>query len=188
MFLYLDDAKDAVEAISTNILYLLWDLKYNIGHSIRAIGDCIKIGGTDFTARTALMESRIIAGSESLFDEFQKTFMEKVIDRNVRSYIEERLKAMRERYRQYGSSIYLVEPNVKEGKGGLRDIHCLRWVTIARYRIYSLAEFHKQGYVSKVGYNELTEAQDFLLKVRNELHFHANKAADVLTAEDQLRI
>ncbi|MBI5755495.1 MAG: [protein-PII] uridylyltransferase, partial [Nitrospirae bacterium] len=188
MFLYRDDAKDAVGAISTNVLYLLWDLKYNIGHSIRAIGDCIKIGGSDFTARTALMESRIIAGSEPLFDEFQKTFMEKVIDRNVRSYIEERLKTMRERYRQYGSSIYLVEPNVKEGKGGLRDIHCLRWVTIARYRIYSIAEFHRQGYVSKVGYNELTEAQDFLLKVRNELHFHANKAADVLTAEDQLRI
>ena len=187
MFLYREDAKDAVESISTNILYLLWDLRYNIGHSVRTIEDCIKISGTDFTARTAMMESRMITGSESLSEEFQKTFMEKVIDRNVRAYIDERLKNMRERYKQFGTSIYLVEPNVKEGKGGLRDIHCLRWVTIARYRIDTLTEFHKQGYITKVGYQELTDAKDFLLKVRNELHFHANKASDVLTVEDQLR-
>ena len=188
MFLYHDDAKDAVETISTNILYLLWDLKFNIGHSVRTIDDCIKISNTDFTARTALMESRMITGSEPLFDEFQKTFMEKVIARNVRAYIDERLKNMRERYKQFGTSIYLVEPNIKEGKGGLRDIHCLRWVIIARYRIDSLAEFHKRGYITKVGYQELTEAKDFLLRVRNELHFHANKASDVLTVEDQWRI
>ena len=188
MFLYHDDAKDAVETISTNILYLLWDLKFNIGHSVRTIDDCIKISNTDFTARTALMESRMITGSESLFDEFQKTFMEKVIARNVRAYIDERLKNMRERYKQFGTSIYLVEPNIKEGKGGLRDIHCLRWVIIARYRIDSLAEFHKRGYITKVGYQELTDAKDFLLRVRNELHFHANKASDVLTVEDQWRI
>ena len=188
MFLYREDAKNAVETISTNILYLLWDLKFNIGHSVRTIDDCIKISGADFTARTALMESRLITGSESQFDEFQKTFMEKVIARNVRAYIDERLKNSRERYKQFGTSIYLVEPNVKEGKGGLRDIHCLRWVTIARYRIDSLAEFHKQGYITKVGYQELTDAKDFLLRVRNELHFHTNKASDVLTVEDQWRI
>ncbi len=188
MFLYREDAKDAVESISTNILYLLWDLRFNIGHSMRTIEDCLKISGTDFTVRTALMESRLLTGSESLFGEFQKTFMDKIISRNIRAYIDERLKNMRERYKQFGTSIYLVEPNVKEGKGGLRDIHCLRWVTIARYRIDSLAEFHKQGYITKVGYKELTDAKDFLLRVRNELHFHANKASDVLTVEDQLRI
>ncbi|MCC7201255.1 MAG: [protein-PII] uridylyltransferase [Nitrospirae bacterium] len=188
MFLYSEDAKDAVETISAGILYLLWDLKYNIGHSLRTIEDCIKISGTDFTARTALMESRLITGSELLFNEFHKTFMEKVITRNVRAYIDERMKNMQDRYRQFGTSVYLVEPNVKEGKGGLRDIHCLRWVTIARYRIDSLAEFHKQGYITKVGYQELTDAKDFMLRVRNELHFHANKAADVLTVEDQWRI
>ena len=188
MFLYRSDARDAVGSISTAVLYLLWDLRYNIGHSIRTIEDCVKIGSSDFTARTSLMEARIIAGSESLFREFQEIFTNKVIARNVRSYIEERLKYMRERYQQYGSSIYLVEPNIKEGKGGLRDIHCLKWVIIARYRIYSLSEFHKQGYISKVGYNELIDAQDFLLRIRNELHFYAGKAADVLTAEDQMRI
>ncbi len=188
MFLYRNDARHAVESISTDILYLLWDLKYTIGHSIRTIEDCVKIGSSDFTARTSLMEARMIAGSESLFKEFQEAFTNKVIARNVRAYIEERLKYMRERYQQYGSSIYLVEPNIKEGKGGLRDIHCLQWVSIARYRTYSLSEFHKQGYISKVGYNELLEAQDFLLRIRNELHFHAGKAADVLTAEDQWRI
>jgi len=95
---------------------------------------------------------------------------------------------MRERYKQYGASIYLVEPNVKEGKGGLRDIHCLRWVMIARYRIYSLSEFHRQGYVSLRGYSELVDAQDFLLRVRNELHFHAGKSSDILTVQDQWRI
>ena len=188
MFLYRSNAKKAIEHLSTEVLYLLWDLKYTLGHSIRTIEDCVKIGSSDFTARTALMEARMIAGSEALFTEFQDVFIHKVIARNVRSYIEERLKYMRERYKQYGSSIYLVEPNIKEGKGGLRDIHGLKWVTIARYRIYSLSEFHKQGYISKLGYNELIEAQDFLLRIRNDLHFHAGKAADVLTAEDQWRI
>ncbi|MBI5038272.1 MAG: [protein-PII] uridylyltransferase [Nitrospirae bacterium] len=188
MFLYRSDAKKAIGHLSTEVLYLLWDLKYTIGHSIRTIEDCVKIGNSDFTARTALMEARMIAGSEALFTEFQDVFIHKVIARNVRSYIEERLRYMRERYKQYGSSIYLVEPNIKEGKGGLRDIHGLKWVTIARYRIYCLSEFHKRGYISKVGYNELIEAQDFLLRIRNDLHFHAGKAADVLTAEDQWRI
>ena len=188
MFIYRNDARAAVESISTSILYLLWDLKYNIGHSIRTIEDCVKISGSDYTARTSLMEARIIAGSEALFKEFQDVFTSKVIARNVRSYIEERIKYMRERYKQYGSSIYLVEPNIKEGKGGLRDIHCLKWVINARYRTYSLSEFHKQGYISKVGYNELIEAQDFLMRIRNELHFNAGKTADVLMAEDQWRI
>lgn len=188
MFLYRSDVKGAVEAVSRDILYLLWDLKFTIGHSTRTIEDCIRIGGSDFTARTALMEARMIAGSEPLFREFQELFINKVIARDVRSYIEERLAYMRERYKQYGSSIYLVEPNVKEGKGGLRDIHCLKWVGIARYRIYSLSEFHKQGYISVRGYNELVEAQDFLLRVRNELHFHAGKASDILTVQDQWRI
>ena len=188
MFLYRSDVKDSVEAVSREILYLLWDLKYNIGHSIRTVDDCVKIGISDFTARTALMEARIIAGSESLFTEFRKVFTEKVITRDVKSYIEDRLKGMRERYNHYGSSIYLVEPNIKEGKGGLRDIHSLKWVVIARYGIYSLSDFHKEGYLSKVGYNELIEAQDFLFRVRNELHFNAGKAADVLTVEEQRRI
>src|SRR3989304_2430277 len=132
MFLYRSDAKKAIEHLSTEVLYLLWDLKYTIGHSIRTIEDCVKIGSSDFTARTALMEARMITGSEPLFTEFQDRFIHKVIARNVRSYIEERLKYMSERYKQRGSSIYLVEPNIKEGKGGLRDIHGLKWVTIAR--------------------------------------------------------
>lgn len=188
MFLYKNDAREAVETVSMAVLYLLWDLKYNIGHSIRTVDDCVKVGSADFTVRTALLEARLITGSEPLYNEFQTTFSNKVVGRDVKSYIEDRLANIRDRYKQYGSSIYLVEPNVKEGKGGLRDIHSLKWVVIAKYRIYSLAEFHKQGYVSKRGYNELVDAQDFLLKVRNELHFHAGKAADVLTVEEQLRM
>ncbi|MDD5434844.1 MAG: [protein-PII] uridylyltransferase [Nitrospira sp.] len=188
MFLYKEGAKEAVESLSMAVLYLLWDLRYNIGHSVRTVDDCVKVSCSDFTVRTALMEARIITGSESLFTGFQTAFSTRVTGRDVKTYIENRLTSMGERYKQYGSSIYLVEPNVKEGKGGLRDIHSLKWVLIAKYRIYSLIEFHKQGYLSKVGYNELVDAQDFLLKIRNELHFNAGKAADVLTVEDQLRM
>ncbi len=188
MFLYKNDAKEAVESVSMAVLYLLWDLKYNIGHSVRTVDDCVKVSCSDFTVRTALMEARIITGSEPLFNEFQTVFSNRVVGRDVKSYIEDRLKHISERYKQYGSSVYLVEPNIKEGKGGLRDIHSLKWVLIAKYRIYSLAEFHKQGYLSKIGYGDLIDAQDFLLKIRNELHFNAGKAADVLTVEDQLRM
>ena len=188
MFLYEEGIRPHIEEIAKEVLYLLWDIKYDIGHCTRTIEDCLKIGSNDFTVRTSLMEGRLVTGSEDLFRRFQKAFFNQVVRKNVKAYILDRLHYMGERYKQFGSSVYLIEPNIKEGKGGLRDIQCMKWVILVRYGIPSLEDFHKQGYLSSRGYNELVEAQDFLMRIRNELHFHAGKAMDILTFDEQHRI
>ncbi|MHB8481895.1 MAG: [protein-PII] uridylyltransferase [Nitrospiria bacterium] len=188
MFLYQPDCKEAVEEISKEMLYLLWDLEFTVGHSVRTIDDSIRIGFHDLTARTALMESRLLAGSEYLFQEFQGLYYQKVVDRDKKRYVDELLQQIKKERHKFGSTVYILEPNIKRSEGGLRDIHYLQWVAFTSYGTYSLVELHKQGLLTAYEYNTLTEAQNFLWIVRNEMHFHAGKSSDILTFREQKRL
>ncbi|MBI5197364.1 MAG: nucleotidyltransferase domain-containing protein, partial [Nitrospirae bacterium] len=188
MFLYRPEFREAMECVAMEVLYLLWDLQFTIGHSSRTISECIRIAQSDITAKTALMEARLLTGSEELFEDFQQTFRNRVLPRRVEDYIDEKRREMNQRHFQYGSSIYLVEPNVKESPGGLRDIHFLQWIAMARYRLSSLTDLHRGGRLTSREYREITRAQDFLWRVRNEMHFHAGRASDILTFDEQKRL
>jgi [protein-PII] uridylyltransferase len=188
LFLYQPEFKEAAEEINREMLYQLWDLEFSTGHSLRTIDDAIRIGYHDLTARTSMMEARLLAGSEYLFQEFQRLYFQKVVERDRKRYIEDLLSRIGKEREKFGSTVYILEPNIKRSEGGLRDIHYLQWVAFTRYGTYSLVELHKQGLLTTFEYNALTEAQNFIWIVRNEMHFHAGKSSDILTFREQKRL
>lgn len=188
LFLYDPSRKKAAEEISKEMLYFLWDLDFTVGYSLRTIDDALRIGYGDLTARTAMMESRLLAGSEYLFQEFQRVYYHKIIEKDRSRYVSELLSQIEKERRKFGSTVYILEPNIKRSEGGLRDIHYLQWVAFTCYGTYSLVELQKQGRLSSYDYNALTEAQNFLWILRNEMHFHAGKGSDVLTFREQKRL
>lgn len=188
MFLYRADDSEIARDTAATILRGLWDLGYRIGHSQRTIRDCVTIGRSDLTVKTSLMEARFLIGSRSLYREFHKRYQEEVVWRNVPAYISGKVEERFLEYERYGSTLYLLEPDIKMGKGGLRDLHLLKWVAMARYRTLSLADLQQRALLSQKDFQILMEAQEFLWKIRNELHFHAGRCYDVLSFDEQVRL
>lgn len=188
MLLYREKAQGAVERFSKEFFRLLWDLKFTIGHSIRTIGMCLDLGKRDMTIRTSLMESRYLKGSKKLFDEFHAHYFPKVVKKNIRSYITAKINERDEGYARYGSTVYLLEPDIKRSVGGLRDIHYLQWIAAARYGINDLETLFHRGYLTKNEYLGLIRGRESLWRIRNEMHFYAHKASDLLSFDEQVRL
>jgi [protein-PII] uridylyltransferase len=187
MFLYREETEGAVQKLSKEVLHLLWDLNFTVGHSFRTVREAVEIGRSDYTVRTSMMESRLIMGSETLRAEFDAAF-NKLVERDVKGYIDQKCEEMRREHEEYGSTVYLLEPNVKRSEGGLRDIHYLRWIGMARHRCQTLAQLHQMGLLSNQDYSALGQAQDFLWRVRNEMHFHSGRPTDILSFDEQERL
>ncbi len=188
MFLYSPAGRGSAAAFSKNFLHLLWDLGYVVGHSVRTASEALGQADADSSARNAFMDPRFLVGSRPLFDGFLASF-HRLLERRRERYIEENIALRASDFGKYGASIYMLEPNIKKSGGGLRDIHYLRWICRLRYRTYHLGELHnRQGILSNSDYITLSSAMDFLLRIRNELHFGAGKAEDVLTFDDQVRL
>ena len=117
-----------VENVVESILYLLWDLGLKVGQSVRTVDEVIRVSQSDHTVETAMLEARYVWGDEVLFEEVQARFWKEVVAGNVRAFVKDKLDERDERHRRMGDSRYVVEPNVKEGKGGLRDLHALFWI------------------------------------------------------------
>jgi [protein-PII] uridylyltransferase len=162
------------------ILYPLWDIGLKIGYSVRDLDDCVKVANTDMQSKTALIESRLIAGGESLFAKYQKTVVNKCVVGYEEKYIALRLEDQAARRAKFGNSACMQEPNIKNGCGGLRDFQNLLWMTFFKYRTRSLRELQTQEFVSEAERKQLEAAYDFLLRVRTEMHYNTNRAQDVL--------
>src|SRR5256884_20138 len=188
MFLYEPLHEREARAVSAAILHVLWDLGFQVGHSVRTIVDCRSLGRTDFTIRTALMEARWLAGDQSLFDEFTRTYREQVSGKRVQDYVAHKLGERQQEYGKYGATNLLLEPNIKKSRGGLRDLHLLKWTALARYETSSLERLSAGGLLSTGDVAALWDAQEFFWRVRNELHFFALRAQDILTFDEQIRI
>ena len=113
------------ESVAEYMLYLLWDLGFKVGHATRTIDQCVRLSHSDMTIRTALLDARLILGDEALFAEFQRRFRKDVLEGHARPFIDAKLEEQNARHARAGASRYLVEPNIKDGKGGLRDLHTL---------------------------------------------------------------
>ncbi|HZD42290.1 MAG TPA: hypothetical protein VE131_16330, partial [Terriglobales bacterium] len=188
LFLYSWKILPYVEAVTEKLLYTLWDAGLQVGHAIRSVGESMRLAGADMKVRTALLDARYLCGDYSLYGEFDKAVETRLVKRRVGTFIQEKLAESRARHESYGGSVYLLEPEVKQGEGGLRDIHTARWIAHAKLNAKDLDALVVNCVVSSADIAELKAAQDFLLRVRNELHFSTGKHQDQLTFEEQEKV
>ncbi|MBI4402164.1 MAG: [protein-PII] uridylyltransferase [Nitrospirae bacterium] len=188
MFLFRPEAQDVVPTLSRQVLHHLWDLGFQVGHSVRTIQDCIELAATDLTIRTSMMEARFLAGSPQLFQEFHRRYLRQVVCRRTDRFIEQKTAERRREYEKFGETVYLLEPNVKKSKGGLRDLHVLQWAGMARFQAPTIQDLADRGILSRKDYLALVEAREFLWRVRAMLHFHAGRAQEILTFDEQIRL
>ncbi|BAV65262.1 [protein-PII] uridylyltransferase [Sphingobium cloacae] len=174
------------EQVIESMLYSLWDLGLKVGHSSRSIDETMRMAKSDLTVRTALLESRYIWGDRALYEETAKRFDAEVMQGNARAFVTEKLAEREERHKRMGDSRYVVEPNVKEGKGGLRDLHTLFWIGKYVNRVRSVADLVDAGLLTQSELRQFQKAEDFLWAVRCHLHMITGRAEDRLTFDLQL--
>jgi len=186
MFLYQAGTGKAVESLIRAVLHPLWDCGFQVGHSVRTIADSIELAETDATVKTSMMEARFLAGSADLFQEFHRKYWRKVVSKNSDLYLDQKLEERRREYQKFGETVYLLEPNVKKSKGGLRDLHLLQWAGMARFQAPTIRELSDRGILSRADSLALTEAREFLWRVRALLHVHAGAPQEILTFDEQV--
>ncbi len=174
-----------MSALSDGLLYTLWDVGLKVGHSVRDLKECVKVANTDLQSKTSLIEARLISGDVDLFKTLQETVESGCIKGHEREYIEARIKDQMARRTKYGNSASLQEPNIKNGCGGLRDYQNLLWMALFKYRARSLADLEAKELINPSETKQLNNAYDFLLRVRNELHYQVDRPVDVLTRNVQ---
>ena len=140
LFLLPDKPTPAVEKIVEALLYVLWDLKQKVGHATRTIDECLKQARGDMTIRTTLIEARLVIGDKKLFHTLQARFDKEIVAKTAPEFVAAKLAEREERVKRAGASRYLVEPNIKEGKGGLRDLNTLFWISKYVYRVQNAHE------------------------------------------------
>ncbi|MEZ5716243.1 MAG: [protein-PII] uridylyltransferase [Paracoccaceae bacterium] len=175
------------EAVIESMLYILWDLRLKVGHASRTVKDCLRLGREDFTIRTALLEHRFLTGDAALADELHKTLRRDLFKGSERAFIEAKLAEREQRHLKQGQR-YVVEPNVKEGKGGLRDLQSMFW--IAKY-IHDVADVQELVRLKLFRPDEMAifqAAESFLWAVRCHLHLASNRANEQLTFDMQVRV
>jgi [protein-PII] uridylyltransferase len=188
MFCHDPHNREAALRIAERMLYLLWDLGLDVASCVRTCEDCLELGRKDMTIRTSLMDSRFLDGDSAVFHHYQKSVMEAVRRYEGGRFIREKLAESETRQRKYGSSVYLLEPNIKEGKGGLRELHTALWVAKVKYKIYAAGELVLKGILTEKELEEIEKAFDYLWHVRNELHYLLQRKSDQIQFAQQERI
>ncbi len=173
------------ESVAEYILYFLWDLGYKVGHATRTVEQCLRYAKTDLIIRTSLLDARCILGDEELFQHMRTRLWQSIESGSPRDFIDAKLKERDQRHDRSGASRYRVEPNIKDGKGGLRDLHTLHWLATYLNPGLTYDEFVQTGLLSSAEYSTYRRCEDFLWTVRCHLHFLAGKAEERLTFDLQ---
>src|SRR5262244_2092987 len=176
------------EQIAEVILLCLWDMGLKVGHATRSINECIRQSKADMTIRTAILEARFLLGERKLHDELMVRFDKEVVQGTAAEFVAAKLAEREERHRRAGQSRYLVEPNVKDGKGGLRDLHTLFWIAKYVYRVRETDELVERGVFDAQEYRTFRRCADFLWSVRCNLHFVTGRAEERLSFDLQREI
>ena len=188
MVIYEGELSPYVQRAMQELLYTLWDLGLQVGHSLRSLDDCVAMARTDFSSRTSMQEARFLAGDRRLFARFQRVLRENVYRRDFGKFLETTLTERDQRYRKFGASPYIGEPNVKESAGGLRDMHTAMWLGAAKFGGRAPRGVGGKGVVTPREQAAADAALTFLWRVRNELHFFSGHKNDVLGRDLQPRI
>ena len=176
------------ESLIESMLYIFWDLHLKIGHASRSIKDCLRLGKDDYTIRTALLENRYLVGDEAIAMALERKLTEDLFRNTASDFIEAKLEERASRHKKQGGQRYLVEPNVKEGKGGLRDLQTLFWIGKYLHNVDDGEELVKLGLFRQDEYDRFHAAETFLMAVRNHLHLVAGRPVDQLTFDLQVEI
>jgi [protein-PII] uridylyltransferase len=169
-----------LEEMVNQILYLLWDSGFKVGHSTRSIKEAIAQANSDMHTKTAMLEARFLAGNTQLAVEFRKQFRSKCVVGREREYVELRMKDQVARHKKFGDSVYLQEPNLKSGCGGLRDYQNLLWITYFKEGSLSTNKLVGKDWLSESDQRRIERAYDFLLRLRTDLHYATGRATDIL--------
>ena len=176
------------ESVAEAILYCLWDMGLKVGHATRSVGECIRQAKADMTVRTAMLEARYLLGDRALFDELTARFDKDIVQASAPEFVAAKLAEREERHRRAGQSRYLVEPNVKDGKGGLRDLHTLFWIAKYVYRVREPEELIERGVFDHREFQLFRHCEDFLWSVRCHMHFVTGRAEERLSFDIQREI
>ncbi len=173
------------ESVAETILYCLWDMGLKVGHATRSVDECIRQARADMTIRTTILEARHIVGDAQLTEELVQRFDSEIVRGTAVEFIAAKLAEREDRHKRSGESRYLVEPNVKDGKGGLRDLHTLFWIAKYVYRVRETSELVKKDVFTKSEAAAFRRSEDFLWAVRCHLHFVAGRAEERLSFDLQ---
>lgn len=176
------------EQVIEAMLYLLWDLGLKVGHSSRTVSDTMRMAKEDLTIRTALLEGRLVWGDQALYEELRSRFWNDVVKGNERQFLTQKLAERDARHKRMGDSRYVVEPNIKDGKGALRDLQTLYWIGKYVHRVQNAAELVDVGLLTRSEYRSFRRAEGFLLAVRSHMHILTDRAEDRLTFDLQRQV
>lgn len=176
------------ESVIESMLYMLWDLKLKVGHASRTVKDCLRLGREDYTIRTALLERRFLTGHRPLAEDLRRKLRSELFKGTGAEFIEAKLAERAERHKRQGGQRYVLEPNVKEGKGGLRDLQTLYWIGKYIHGVRRAADLVEVGLFRREEYATFAAAEDFLWAVRCHLHLITGRANDQLSFDLQVEV
>lgn len=185
LFLRPEKFQKTTDEYIQDLISIFWGIGMEIGHSCRTVKECVQLAREDMTIKTSMIETRFLIGHQGIYEKFNQSFDKNILQKNVKAFLESKLK---EKYDRYGTEDGLIcaqEPNVKEGLGGLRDYHTALWATAVRFGGLSLREIGPNDMISSQEVNDLYESVNFILRVRNELHYLMEKKSDVLRLNTQ---
>jgi [protein-PII] uridylyltransferase len=188
LFLYPWKVTPHIETVIEIVLYSLWDAGLSVGHAVRNERECLRMAATDFKVKTALLDARHLCGDQPLFAEFDDTMLRELWTADQTRFIRDKLAESTSRHGRTGRSVRLLQPELKEGQGGLRDLHTAMWMAKTRFRVRSFRQLVPLGVVSEDDILALESALDFLWWLRNMMHFAVGGHEDRLTFELQDRL
>lgn len=180
-----NDRSDAVHEAAQTLLYILWDLGLKVGHAVRTVAECCTLSREDTTICSSLLDARILCGNTRLGKRMLAEFESTILGAHPKDYITAKLAERERRHRNHGDSRFSLEPHIKEGKGGLRDLHTLYWLARYVYNVRAIHELSRIDVLTKKEARQFGDAEQFLSYVRCWLHYHAGRAEERLTFDKQ---
>lgn len=174
-----------VETVTESLLYSLWDARLQVGHAVRDAAECVSLGAGDLTIKTALLDGRYLCGSPELAGQYEAQVRCKLATTDVDAFVAAKLEEASSRHDKHGGSVFILEPNVKEGQGGLRDLNHALWIARVKGDAGDLEALLERGIVTAKEYEEMAAAREFLFRSRTSLHFVTRTKTEQLTFERQ---
>lgn len=181
LLVHQDLPEETIRPLAERFFTALWDLKLEVGSSVRTPEECAQIAAEDHTARTALLDCRYLAGDRETYGQLERRVLRDLTAKQVDELVAAKTAELQRRREKFGGSVHLLEPNVKQSPGALRDLQAALWMARARFKAAGLSDLLVRGVLPTREVEHLKEARDFLWRVRNQLHWLAGRKEDHLT-------